>query len=176
MIPSKIFDFVAKEFNCEDIAMSFFVSSLNEGQVPLLAERWAQQCMAKMESDHKISATDTHTVKRHQCVQVFAEELGIHKISRHLFPGGTTKDLFDQNLLLSESSTKNGMIEREIKLREMLSDWTNEKFKQKCLELIRDTVSEAYERGLISQSIPWSKRLGLEISAKTKKFHSLFPR
>ena len=40
-LPLTILDRVAANFNCEDVAMSFLISSLTNGRPSLLADTWA---------------------------------------------------------------------------------------------------------------------------------------
>jgi len=74
-LPRTIFDSVATHFNCEDIAMSMFVTALRGGKSHLLADLWAITSMVKLYSPSSISTTIGHKFKRHQCVAEFAKEL-----------------------------------------------------------------------------------------------------
>jgi len=76
-VPRIIFDTVSTEFNCEDIAMSFFVSALTDGLVPLLADKFAVRSMVKLYDPEGISKTTEHKKKRDECVNNFAIELGL---------------------------------------------------------------------------------------------------
>jgi len=76
--PTRIIKTVGDHFNCEDIAMSFFVSALTNGNVPLLADFWASMpSMVKLDSEHAISETDNHKIIRDECVDKFGFLLGL---------------------------------------------------------------------------------------------------
>jgi len=76
--PTRIIKTVGDNFNCEDIAMSFFVSALTNGNVPLLADFWASMpSMVKLDSEQEISKTDNHKVIRDECVDKFGFLLGL---------------------------------------------------------------------------------------------------
>ena len=75
LIPEPIYDTVQKETNCEDIAMSFFISALTGGKVPLLADYWAIKTQVKLSSGKMISSSTNHKSIRDQCVDIFAELL-----------------------------------------------------------------------------------------------------
>ena len=66
---------VAENLNCEDIAMSFWISALTNGQPPLLADAWAMHTQMKLSSEAAISNTSGHKSLRHDCVNDFAEIL-----------------------------------------------------------------------------------------------------
>jgi len=76
-LPRPIYIYVAQHLECEDIAMSFFVSSLTNGKPPLLADYWAVKSMIKLYSATKISGGKDHKSTRDTCVNDFAELLGI---------------------------------------------------------------------------------------------------
>jgi Glycosyl transferase family 64 domain len=76
-LPRPIFDHVAEAFNCEDIAMSFMVSSLTDGRPPLLASFWAIESMIKLFVPKKISGTKNHKAIRDECVDSFAQQLNL---------------------------------------------------------------------------------------------------
>ena len=76
-LPRQIYSKVEFEFNCEDIAMSFFVSSLTDGLVPLLADYWAVRTLVKLPSSSTISGSPNHKRTRDDCVDLFANELGL---------------------------------------------------------------------------------------------------
>jgi Glycosyl transferase family 64 domain len=76
-MPSNILETVAKNFNCEDIAMSFMISSLTKGNPPLLADAWAMNTQMKLRVDDKISGGKDHKNLRDQCVDSFAQQMGL---------------------------------------------------------------------------------------------------
>jgi len=76
-MPSKIRRRVDDKLNCEDVALSLWVSKLSGGKVPLLADCWAMRSMVKLYSQSSISGTKGHKKTRDQCVNDFAEWLGL---------------------------------------------------------------------------------------------------
>jgi glucuronyl/N-acetylglucosaminyl transferase EXT2 len=76
-LPDSILKTVAKHFNCEDIAMSFMISSVTEGQAPLLADNWAMNTMLKLKVKDKISGGKDHKQVRDVCVDSFAHIFGL---------------------------------------------------------------------------------------------------
>ena len=76
-LPQQILDTVAKNFNCEDIAMGLMISSLTQGQPPLLADLWAMNSQLKLRVDTGISGTSTHKEFRDQCMDNFASFFGL---------------------------------------------------------------------------------------------------
>ena len=77
-MPPQILQMIDAHFNCEDIAMSFFISSLTNGTVPLLASQWSIATMVKLStSDHAISQNANHKEIRNKCVNLFAYLLGL---------------------------------------------------------------------------------------------------
>jgi hypothetical protein len=79
-LPREIYDEVADNFNCEDIAMTLFVTALSGGKLPLLADFWAIQGQLKLyfPPHLKISAGEGHKTTRGECVNSYARILGLH--------------------------------------------------------------------------------------------------
>jgi hypothetical protein len=157
--PRNIFDTVAKEFNCEDIAMSFMISSMTEGRPSLLADLWAIKSMVKMESGSKISGSKGHKQKRDECVNSFAELLGLKgnagtvrlqkaKYMHHntMIECGMEPDVVDDGHVKSE---------RYITLEAMVQRWRAEGQDVLVHELRRmmgQTGTKAYQHGLIAKT------------------------
>ena len=76
-LPRPIYMYVAQNLECEDIAMSFLVSSLTNGRPPLVADLWAVKSMVKLYSTKKISGGKDHKSRRDSCVNDFAALLGL---------------------------------------------------------------------------------------------------
>ncbi|KAL7536184.1 hypothetical protein ACHAXR_006971 [Thalassiosira sp. AJA248-18] len=76
-LPRPIYIYVAQNLECEDIAMSFLVSSLTNGKPPLIADYWAVKSMIKLYTEKKISGGKDHKSRRDTCVNDFAELLGL---------------------------------------------------------------------------------------------------
>ena len=76
-LPRSIYQYVEENFQCEDIAMSYMVSSLTGGKPPLMADYWAVKSMTEIYSKDGISGAKSHLDERHGCVTDFAELLGL---------------------------------------------------------------------------------------------------
>lgn len=77
VLPRPIYTYVAQNLECEDVAMSFLISSLTGGRPPLLADYWAVKSMVKLYSESKISGGKDHKATRDACVNDFATMLGL---------------------------------------------------------------------------------------------------
>ena len=55
LLPNMIRQRITKELNCEDIAMSLYISSMTQGQVPLLADTWTISTLIKLPTKQSIS-------------------------------------------------------------------------------------------------------------------------
>ncbi|KAL7503551.1 hypothetical protein ACHAXN_001341 [Cyclotella atomus] len=76
-LPRPMYAYIAQHFECEDIAMSFLVSSLTGGKPPLITDYWAVKSMVKLYSESKISGGKDHKRARDKCVNDFADMLGL---------------------------------------------------------------------------------------------------
>ncbi|KAL7555602.1 hypothetical protein ACA910_021012 [Epithemia clementina (nom. ined.)] len=95
-MPAIVRRFIARNLNCEDIAMSLWISKLTHAQLPLLADTWTLSSAVKLASDNAISQNAAtlssttsnngaaagapmynHKYKRNVCVNDFAELLGL---------------------------------------------------------------------------------------------------
>lgn len=76
-MPNEIRETVSNHLNCEDIAMTMWVSTLTEGKTPLLADAWAVHTQMKMKSNTAISGTKDHKEIRSSCVDKFANILNL---------------------------------------------------------------------------------------------------
>ena len=61
-IPRNISQHIDVNFNCEDIAMSYFVSTLTGGRPPLLSDHWAVGTQLQLHSSNELSWMDHHMV------------------------------------------------------------------------------------------------------------------
>lgn len=157
-LPRPIFDTVAKEFNCEDIAMSFMISSLTEGRPSLLADFWAIKSMVKMESGPTISGSKGHKQKRDECVNSFAELLGLKG------KDGTVrlqKAMYRHNNTMIECGMEPDVVddghaksERQITLEAMVQHWRAEG-RDVLVHEIRRMMGhagfKAYQHGMIGK-------------------------
>ena len=64
VLPRQIYHFIDRNFNCEDISMSFFVSALTGGRPPLLGDHWAVRINMGRElySNNELSRKKEHAV------------------------------------------------------------------------------------------------------------------
>lgn len=83
-VPAPILQFVDKNFNCEDIALSFWISSLTDSLPPLLADDWAEKTVVKLASAEAISDTSNHKALRDECTNKFSLLLNIKSGEREL--------------------------------------------------------------------------------------------
>jgi hypothetical protein len=165
-LPSAILDTVAKNFNCEDIAMSFMISSMTKGKPSLLADFWAIKSMVKLYVEKKISAGHDHKSLRDDCVNNFAQMLGLkeegtnrlkpaqymHK-KQTLFSGGDVPETFSQHPKTARENDLDGMLQS-------WRDQGNDKATQEIRHLMSQTGFHAYKQGLMEKSDPWKKRFG----------------
>ena len=82
-LPRSIYIYVAQNLECEDVAMSFLISSLTYGKPPLLADYWAVKSMSKLYSRTKISGGKDHKATRDACVNDFASLLGLKENGKY---------------------------------------------------------------------------------------------
>lgn len=160
LLPHEIFTRVETDFNCEDIAMSLFVSSLTDGQPPLLADKWASRgSQIKLyASKGGISNTKSHKKLRDACVNDFANLLKLKDrlqygtfMGHGLFKCGA-KGRMDANVFRSE---------RQQVFETMTDKWTTMKEEDvyKQMLLFREhTAIHAYHKGLMEHTEPWKKR------------------
>merc|ERR1740139_1972465 len=83
-LPRKIFDLIAKIFNCEDIAMTLLVSALTGGAPPILANAWAISTQVKLPHDNPISKANNHSDVRNFCMEGFSGALDLRSGAGHL--------------------------------------------------------------------------------------------
>jgi hypothetical protein len=161
-LPKAILDTVAEHFNCEDIAMSFMISSMTQGLPSLLADTWAMNMQMKLHVDDKISGGKDHKKLRDQCVDTFAQLLSLKgetgqsgrlqksKIihSKHPFfeCGATVDEQVNDNHITSQ---------REIKHYDMVNNWKTmgqDKLREEFGIMMREAGRDANERGLLGST------------------------
>jgi glucuronyl/N-acetylglucosaminyl transferase EXT2 len=76
-MPSTILEYVTGKMNCEDLAMSMFVTRLSGGVRPLLADAWARWSAIQLSSDNELSNKKRHRTERMVCLNEFAPQLGM---------------------------------------------------------------------------------------------------
>jgi hypothetical protein len=157
-LPRFILNSVAEQFNCEDIAMSFFVSSLTGGQPPLLADFWAIKSMVKLYSPSTISSTDNHKTLRDQCVEKFANVLGLKGVLQSA--KAMHSGLFEYGAKGKVSSPANALPRRrqyEMEMKERKS-WPQGDFSKWVASTRQKTALPAEQVGLVEGSKKWTER------------------
>lgn len=168
-LPRPIYSYVAQNLECEDVAMSFLVSSLTGGEPPLLADYWAVKSMVKLYSEKKISGGSKHKSTRDACVNDFAEMLGLKEDGKwplttarllrsdHFFGYGSGAE--DWSEVFPEAIDAPGLQEVVEKMQELQTmssedrmDWLN---RQRA-----ETMLEALSVGMIEKTQPWKDRWG----------------
>lgn len=167
-LPRPIFDFVSKNFNCEDIAMSFFVSSLTEGEPPLLADYWAVKSLVKLYSESMISNASEHKVQRDECVDSFAEQLGLKhgkgriKVRRAVhFSGSSGMFDFGAEPEVHVQLKPEEMVPRHQALIAKLEAWEgvpDVEISKKVISKVQKMAKDANKQGLLEKSKNWRKR------------------
>lgn len=162
--PRMIIDTVTKKLNCEDIAMSFFVSSLLGGKVPLLADYWAVKTQIKLYTDRGgISSSSEHKLIRDDCVDNFAVALGIKFGNSKLIAIEAFHDSYfgygDESISDTHTSDLSSLSKRK---RQFLEDIESAKhgytFEKYVRHLVDAARSPAENRGLIKNTSAWRKR------------------
>ena len=62
-LPRPIYRYIDDNFNCEDIAMSYFVSALTAGKPPLLSDHWSVGTQSQLYSQNGLSWKNAHIVR-----------------------------------------------------------------------------------------------------------------
>jgi len=169
-MPRPIYLYVAQHFECEDIAMSFFVSSLTGGKPPLITDYWAVKSMVKLYSEKKISGGKDHKSARDKCVDRFAELLGVkedgewgplqtaelvHDVDDPMFGYGAEPEDWDGMDELSLSSVR--LKELVVTMKELKTKSYNDQLKWlKRKKYV--TMKEAKKVGMIEKTEEWEKR------------------
>eukprot|EP00540_Astrosyne_radiata_P022887 CAMPEP_0116833666 /NCGR_PEP_ID=MMETSP0418-20121206/6563_1 /TAXON_ID=1158023 /ORGANISM="Astrosyne radiata, Strain 13vi08-1A" /LENGTH=246 /DNA_ID=CAMNT_0004463141 /DNA_START=31 /DNA_END=771 /DNA_ORIENTATION=+ len=161
-MPKPILEKVESIFNCEDIAMSFFVSSLTGGQPPLLADFWAIKSMLKLYSPKRISGQKQHKSLRDDCVDSFADLLNLKDKLQPATYVHRDNYLFECGAEANKSNQEdNGMVGRHTEHVEQVGRWSNmnpQDAMKEVSKLINTMAGNAYVRGLIEKTEPWQKR------------------
>lgn len=161
-LPRPIFTRVQEIFNCEDIAMSFWISRMTGGRPPLLADYWAVKSMTKLYSPETISGTKNHKKLRDACVNDFADLLGlktmmqkatiVHK-HEHMFECGAEGD--------KKPPPNWRLVDRNAELQKKIHHWKHlakDRQMSEVLKLRSHMIRHAYVMGLIADTTPWKER------------------
>jgi glucuronyl/N-acetylglucosaminyl transferase EXT2 len=160
-LPPSIRSYIDEHFNCEDIAMTFWVSSHTNGQPPLLADFWAVKSQVKLYSDAAISSTSDHKAIRDICVDRFATLL---KLKHHLEPAIFVRNSGFEcgaDAGAAASLADHHGYERRQSLESTISRWKSagpEVMIRELTSMRGDTSKEAFEAGLLKDTDPWKKR------------------
>jgi hypothetical protein len=172
-LPPSILDSVATNFNCEDVAMSFLISSLTDGKPSLLADTWAIKSMIKLYVEEKISGGHDHKHLRDICVDSFAQILGLKGDDDDANKGGSSRRLkpatlyhkkdsfFDCGDVPHHKMERNPKSDRQLALEAKLQEWHTlgrEKMQKEIHSLMSGAGIGAYKHGLIQKSDPWKER------------------
>jgi len=169
-LPREIFNFVSQNLNCEDVAMSFLVSSLTNGKPPLLADQWAVKSMIKLYSSKTISGGGkVHKLTRDACVDTFAERLGIKEngewplqtdtlVHSHSYFGYGAEP---ENWRTFDKMTfETSRLQDVIEVMQTLQSATTTQQMAWLMQQKKDTMSEAKTVGMVAKTDEWKKRWG----------------
>ncbi|CAB9517322.1 Exostosin-like 3 [Seminavis robusta] len=168
-LPRPIFDQVAEHFNCEDIAMSFLISSRTKGRPPLLAHFWSIESMIKLHVPKRISGTKDHKALRDACVESFAQHLDLKGrlyAAPILYRNDTMfycgdKHYHDDDDDKHKSNLRQEISNREEDLTKNIRQW--KKFSNKHMakfvsEMKANASANAKLAGLIEHTEEWTAR------------------
>jgi len=164
-LPRPIYTYVAENLECEDIAMSFLVSSLTGGKPPLVADYWAVKSMVKLYAAKKISGGKNHKKTRDNCVNDFADLLGL----KGAYPLQTGKLLHNDHFLgygaefeqwsdIDQTQFKDGRLRRLISTMQELQDLPHERRMGWLGKQKSDAEREAKRAGMIDGTQEWKAR------------------
>ena len=175
-LPQSILDSVATNFNCEDVAMSFLISSLTDGKPSLLADTWAIKSMVKLYVQEKISGTKDHKHLRDICVDSFAKILGLKGDGSDGSRRLKTAKLYHQNESFFECGdvpqnkvARNPKSGRQVALEAKLHEWhgmSRDKRQKKLHSIMSTAAIKAYQQGLIEKTDRWKERFHLKKETK----------
>jgi glucuronyl/N-acetylglucosaminyl transferase EXT2 len=171
-LPRAIYSYVAQNLECEDVAMSFLVSSLTGGKPPLLADYWAVKSMVKMYSTKKISGGKDHKATRDACVNDFAQLLGLKEdgewplqtgklLHKDKFFGYGTESEEWSNIevrTISQSSASTTRLQDVVKKMQQLQTLSSNERMSWLTNEKATTMMEAKEAGMIENTPEWTKR------------------
>jgi len=169
-LPREIYKYVATNLECEDIAMSFFVSSLTNGKPPLLADYWAVKSMVKLYSAKKISGGSEHKSTRDVCVNDFAELLGLKNdngdwplhtdkllhTTNQFFGYGTEPE--DWSTSININDVQSDRLKDAVTKMKELQTQTNEERIEWLGQVRIEVAMEANSVGMIENTPMWKKR------------------
>ncbi|KAL9186433.1 hypothetical protein ACHAXT_005671 [Thalassiosira profunda] len=166
-LPRPIYSYVATNLECEDVAMSFLVSSLTNGRPPLLADYWAVKSMVKLYSATKISGGKGHKSTRDKCVNDFAEWLGLKEDGE--WPLRSEKLLHGDKFFgygaepeewanVDAQTLKSSRLKEVVEELGELKSSSGEDRMQWLVERKAETMAEAQSAGMIERTAEWRER------------------
>lgn len=160
MLPIR--EFIHENLNCEDIAMSFAISSMTSGKPPLLADFWAMKCTIELDDGaKKISGGDDHLQIREKCVNDFADILQL----KDALQSSAIKSYFENG---DPASDWNQRPKKELdymsKIRSKIDGWKEDPLAlpDELAAMRLQTADLAYRAGLVEGTVPWKKRFESE--------------
>ena len=168
-LPRPIYAYVAANLECEDVAMSFLVSSLTDGKPPLLADYWAVKSMVKLYSESKISGGKDHKSTRDACVNDFAGMLGLREdgdvplLLGKLLHGGSDKQFFGYGAEAEEwtdvdDPASERLLGVVMELRELRTSSSKEERMGWLMRQKATAQAEAQGAGMIEGTREWKER------------------
>lgn len=179
LLPQSVRDTVAEHFNCEDIAMSLWISARTGNRPPLLADFWAVKSQIKIYVPTKISGGHNHKGLRDDCMNEFADLLGLKRHNPHPLAPATLRHetLFDYGAPAHDWNRANSDAALSPALRESRSvierwkafDDSHDIIHE--LGMLRERASQQIlEHGLLEKSQQWKDRFHpADEKKKTKK-------
>lgn len=162
-LPRSMYNAVVDSNNCEDIAMTLFVSSLTGGKPPLLADYWATQARMKLYSPHAPRRTEKRAT-RHACVDTFITELQLRNRDGKMYDAELYRGLLTFGDKVEEDKGKyylpgmKGVDDREIAIRKKVAKWTRKNFKDKLGYMKKTFKGRMIKTGLVHGSKEWNNR------------------
>lgn len=164
-MPAEFRNYVTHEKNCEDIALSFWITKHSGGKPPLLADLWATKSQVKLFSPATISGSRNHKILRDACVDRFADVLGlkdslitsewVHPGSE-MFASGAPPDNWD----IDRTGIKPDRLIALEKLRYRWKEGGMKVLAKELGKLMQEISIPAARAGLIQGTIRWNERFG----------------
>jgi glucuronyl/N-acetylglucosaminyl transferase EXT2 len=175
-LPVSIRHFVETNLNCEDIAMSLWVSYQTDNLPPLLADFWAMKAMVKLDSASAISSTGNHKSVRDQCVHDFAQHLQLSVLklqSQFVHYGvgeGGRPDQFwfdcgadEVNLSSYGVPVLTNMTQHLQFVHDTVHRWkknaVNRGLRRELNDAVRAMSLDAYQQGYLKNTDPWRAKM-----------------
>jgi glucuronyl/N-acetylglucosaminyl transferase EXT2 len=175
-LPLNIRDFVDTNLNCEDIAMSLWVSYQTDNLPPLLADFWAMKAMVKLDSASAISSTGNHKSVRDQCVHDFVQQLrlSVSKLQSQFVHYGVGEagrpDQFwfdcgadEVNVSSYQNPVLTNMTKHLQSVHDTVHRWkttaVNRGLKRELNDAVGAMSLDAYQQGYLKNTDPWRAKI-----------------